>query len=508
MTTPKDDFTKRTSNENLGQGSEDTVGVSKQGGADPTGEYPKRDYSYGPSVNKAARGQITNQLFFQGGDIDVNLKLPPQRPSMYPFNKVEETASGHIIERDDTPGGERILIRHRLGSGVEMRADGTVVISSRKHTVRLSGADETVIIEGNGTMVYKGSLDIDVAGDYNVNVGGDMNVDIAGNYHQRVRNSLRQQVGATHSTEVQGDRDVRVIGDNTHVGLGDDHHVVKNNRYVVVGKQLEHAAGETLIMSSEGVIASSATKINHTATTISVLGVDGSIGGENVQYFGKTYSGAPNSGDNGQDVTFYGTFVGLATEATTAYCAQNAIEAWHSVYADYADEAVLADNSVLAGVANSTGTGYSGPGTSDPSVSEPTYLLKHTYDYNEPRSLPNAAMIGAHLTMSQYGIRQVNVDTDDTVLNKLIKFDDYSGVFAWAPSIFEIRAALREPANLSNGELTTTLISEGRLSPSYTRIVPTQVGRVASAQPSTRFGLDRIGNNPLVNRSKRFKSIQ
>ena len=44
----------------------------------------------------------------------IDLELPDQKPSVYPFNQVQETESGHVIEIDDTPGGERILI-NRIG---------------------------------------------------------------------------------------------------------------------------------------------------------------------------------------------------------------------------------------------------------------------------------------------------------------------------------------------------------------------------------------------------------
>ena len=66
-----------------------------------------------------------------GGDIGVSLNIEDQRPSEFPFNQVDETTSGHVVEYDDTPDGERILIKHRTGAGVEMRADGSVLVSSR-----------------------------------------------------------------------------------------------------------------------------------------------------------------------------------------------------------------------------------------------------------------------------------------------------------------------------------------------------------------------------------------
>ena len=117
-----------------------------------------------------------------GGAEGVPLNIEDQRPSEFPFNQVDETTSGHVVEYDDTPGGERILIRHRTGAGVEMRADGSVLVSSTNNKIEVTGGDQTVIVEGAGNLVYKGNLNLVVTGDYNVDVGGNYNVNVAGSH--------------------------------------------------------------------------------------------------------------------------------------------------------------------------------------------------------------------------------------------------------------------------------------------------------------------------------------
>ena len=52
MTNTIDDLSGRK--RYLNEGQEDTEGVTIDGMVDPTGEYPKRDYFFGSSVNKAA----------------------------------------------------------------------------------------------------------------------------------------------------------------------------------------------------------------------------------------------------------------------------------------------------------------------------------------------------------------------------------------------------------------------------------------------------------------------
>lgn len=51
MTTKKDNFDLRV--DKIGEGTENTLGVPNDGMQDPTGEYPKREYNYGSSINKS-----------------------------------------------------------------------------------------------------------------------------------------------------------------------------------------------------------------------------------------------------------------------------------------------------------------------------------------------------------------------------------------------------------------------------------------------------------------------
>lgn len=57
--------------------------------------------------------------------------------TQYPSNRVLKTASGHVIELDDTPGQERVHVYHRSGSYVEINADGGVISKAiaNKHEI-------------------------------------------------------------------------------------------------------------------------------------------------------------------------------------------------------------------------------------------------------------------------------------------------------------------------------------------------------------------------------------
>ena len=128
------------------------------GRSDPNKEFPRKEYVGVSSVNNIARGTKVSNVYIGGSVPGLDFELNDEPSTEYPNNQVKETASGHIIEYDDTNGRERVMIRHRTGSGVEMRADGSVIFSSTNNTLRIVAANEKAIIEGDGEVVYNGNL--------------------------------------------------------------------------------------------------------------------------------------------------------------------------------------------------------------------------------------------------------------------------------------------------------------------------------------------------------------
>ena len=124
------------------------------GRSDPDKRFPRKEYVGVSSVNNIARGTRVKNVYTGGSIPGMDLELNEEPSTQYPENQVKETASGHIVEYDDTNGRERVMIRHRTGSGVEMRADGTVILSSTNNTLRIVAANEKVIVEGDGEVVY------------------------------------------------------------------------------------------------------------------------------------------------------------------------------------------------------------------------------------------------------------------------------------------------------------------------------------------------------------------
>lgn len=480
MTTKKDNYRERVNK--LGEGTEQTLGVSIDGMQDPTGEYPKRDYNFGTGINKAARGIKINDLYLGGGDVGVSLGVQSQRPSEYPFNQVSESLSGHVVEYDDTPGGERVLIKHRKGAGVEMRADGSVLISAVNNKVEVTGGDQTVIVEGHGNLVYNGNLNLKVTGDYNIDVGGNYNVNVAGNLVESIEHNLKTTVTGNTNLTTKGTRNLKTVGTNTHMMLSDNNQFVKGNHKHLVEGNIDQASEGKIFVSGKESYAVSSKNTNITgAKFVSVLGQKGAIGGKKVDFTGNVFQGNEGAMAESSGAIFHGTFKGIADEAIRSY---NANVAGFAKVSDLT-------HSQSYGEALTSGTLVG-------DSADPATKVQATITGEAP--LTPLVVVG-HATSGSYAIKNVVVDADDSLKNKILLTDDYENVFDKIPTTQEIRSAFRNKS--SRDTVGGILVSEERLNPDYKATTPPSIGRTAKKSPSSRFGFEPIGN-ALENRGKRF----
>lgn len=166
-----------------------TIKTMKVGFVDPTGKLPKKGYLGKPDTNRLARGEELEHTlleFKKRTRLLGNGYTEPVSPyaAVYPHNKVYMSESGHVIEIDDTPKGERIHVWHKSGSYIEFQPDGTIVKKSYKddHEIVL-GEDKTyvtgnmtVFVEGNISMKTLGNFSLEAAGNINLTAGGSMNL--------------------------------------------------------------------------------------------------------------------------------------------------------------------------------------------------------------------------------------------------------------------------------------------------------------------------------------------
>lgn len=96
--------------------------------------------------------------------------------AVYPYNRVYQSESGHIVEIDDTPNKERIHVFHRTGTYMEINHEGRRVNKIVDNDIEVILKDKTVYIQGNAKVEVKGNVDVTVNGNYNLNVSGDIKI--------------------------------------------------------------------------------------------------------------------------------------------------------------------------------------------------------------------------------------------------------------------------------------------------------------------------------------------
>jgi predicted chitinase len=194
---------------------------SKYGFTDPNGKYPLREYMNEPDCNRLARGVTKGtHVEFKDAMRNTHCTLPGgaswDQPhsayaARYPFNKVNETESGHVMEFDDTPGAERINLYHRKGTYIEIDNNGTQI----NHII----GDGYWISENNGNVLIKGNCNVTIGGDSNLHVSGDANIEIDGNCHTMVNAIATLDVASDLFINV-GENLVMSVGKNFNIEVG------------------------------------------------------------------------------------------------------------------------------------------------------------------------------------------------------------------------------------------------------------------------------------------------
>lgn len=368
MTTGSNKVTDRISNPEE-QGKELTTGVPLDGSADPTGEYPLRDNWFASNVSAPGRGVRINDLWMRGSTMGVSFDVPVGTTSIFPFNQANETPSGHSFEIDDTPGNQRILIKHHTGAGVELKQDGSVLVASRTHQIQVVGADHEVIVQGEGNLTYDGDLNLTVNGNYNLTVGGSYNVDVGANHNHSVHGTYITETGDAHQTIVRGNKDTKVWGDVVDFTAHEHKIITKKDFRILSNRDIIPNARRGIRMSAEEHITTSAGKNTVISSKdLRLIGEKGKIGGEQFHFFGSLFTGGGDD-TQGKNTVFHGNLVGRALEAWTAKYAKYSEEAHSAHISNFATKAEQADdayrathadhaiNAKLAKVAGGTGAG-------------------------------------------------------------------------------------------------------------------------------------------------------
>ena len=132
--------------------------------------------------------------------------------TVYPFNNVIETESGHIFEMDDTFGAERIHLAHRNGSFMEMFPNGDKLQKITKDNYQIILGDDkiyvmgkvNITVQGDADVYVKKSASIKVDNNVEMTVGQNVTADVGGNIDATVGGSVTASVGGSVTASVGG----------------------------------------------------------------------------------------------------------------------------------------------------------------------------------------------------------------------------------------------------------------------------------------------------------------
>lgn len=493
----------------------------------PGGDIPRQDYWYQPGTSKAARGSEEINLNYEGLSIDnQSLDLTHKTATKYPQGYIRVSGTGdpntsHAVVYDDTSGGERICYRHACGSGIDMKPDGSIVIVSRNNKVDLTTGNHHVIVEANGTMIYRGDVNMKVEGDYNLEVGGNYNIKVGGNWNLNVVGSYSKRIIGSFIESVGKNKFITVLGDLTQTLLGKVSESIKGNHSLIVKGEGDYNYGQDVVLTSEVEVSMSAPSINAVAQDMTLTGNTGTIGGENiVMYNYNMFTGhSINAIDNVTTATIYN-----ATQVTTGHM---------NIPVVYGDLQGTAEFAKSADVTNSQN--YSDPDTHPGSAGNTGSLLGYTVASDTTADIPPNTTKGPKKwptdAASDYGptgrddqkpvptevttklwlengvamIQPVTVDDDDGIRNDQDLTNATGGVTHRPLKPNEVIAKLRTKSNRDNTAFTQKMIEQKCLDPSYTEKVPKHVGRIIGNVSQARLGQTIIGQRDLALTNTRYE---
>ena len=120
-----------------GSGAAQSQGFVSHPFSDAAGAYPFANEEGKPVTTKG--GQLINTY---GADVPDDTIQGNSSGTATCYTHT--TPAGHTIEYNDTPGSERIMIRHMNGDGVNIGPDGSIIISGKR---RIDKAQEDYFLE-------------------------------------------------------------------------------------------------------------------------------------------------------------------------------------------------------------------------------------------------------------------------------------------------------------------------------------------------------------------------
>lgn len=142
-----------------------------------------------------------------------------RKPS-YPHNIATMSDSGHVIERDDTPGNERVSIQHKNSSYFEFNQNGDAVMKPLRdlyqmcvnHYNHIKNMRATTIGNGDNLKILSGDKTIEIDnGKYvltakgkDVTITGECNLTVNGNCNTIINGNKSETINGNYTIKVDG----------------------------------------------------------------------------------------------------------------------------------------------------------------------------------------------------------------------------------------------------------------------------------------------------------------
>ena len=446
----------------------------RDGFDDPNGAFPKARSIGLTGVNPRATGAETGGVYLGGGSKGVGWELAEEVGAEYPLCQVKETSSGHIQEFDDTYGRERIMLRHKTGAGVEMFADGSVAITSTKNSIRTVVGDEKVKVEGDAELIYSGNVTMRVAGDFNLDIGGNFKTFVGGDILSETRGSFLQDVEKNVDLRVVGDKAQSIAGSSTETVLGNKFSTIKVDHELEVGGRFHQNVGDEIVLTSENEIVIATRDLNVDASSLTLAGDSGHIGGDEIVMYAKT-AHIPR------------------VNSTSIHASQGVI----------ADVGMTAPtfNGNLSGNANTAGT--AGTAAVGMSAGSAQGAVTFTSATNKVTATITKEVNQEYLNKTDLGIKRIQIDPNDDFAEKIDRSSNYGGLSKVDLTTERARSKLRDPNNLKNQTFTGALVAANIISKNFAVPTPVKFGRIVGPEKNIMRGVEDIGTQD--GKAKTFK---
>jgi hypothetical protein len=189
----------------------------------------------------------------------------PYKSARYPYNHVYESESGHLMEIDDTPSGERLHREHMSGTFEEIHPKGDKVVKVVGSNYEIIAGSSNVVISGNVNVTIEGTKKELIKGDYILEVEGDFTRKI----HMNERVKIGAGPGGNLEEEVVGNNSFNINGAvKGRINKDSDTTIVGNQQHTVEGYQRTGVTGDIGRKSTKGSIMDEAF-VNYSQTTVS-----------------------------------------------------------------------------------------------------------------------------------------------------------------------------------------------------------------------------------------------